>query len=1244
MVGVEVTNDRAHDTYLEQPLSDVFGTPKSFVNRITKQANRPKPPVAASTIRVSPSAQRLKPSRLRACSPQIAAPVRDVQDSGYYGSQDVPHAHSQASIWEDKENVADNQNDTVSTSVKEVSQRQNSRRAAAAGISEDTQKETGEVSPLATRDQPRMTDEETDKAIPKALVEDKDKASPIGPPHTERFSETGIDDAQNEGRRSGQTKRSDHDRSPSDGSSPIRPVVRKSSLNFASLPAREPLTAKKSMGPRASRTSHLDNSRKSYFGRATGGKSLGNHALHNSEEEDTAAEEHRGGHPTPRRENMALSHTKTYTQRLQDQINMLGKSQANATRPSKSTQYNPIAQQNVLAPRTAPPSLTSPSPTAKEQTKTTPGAFPQDEDDEDDKDDWIEPPTAPEEVNEPQLALPKSHSADVMEGIFDKTTVGETDFSEHREANCHSATNPALKSQSSFRGHIGHGKAASVSTLPVFSSAVDNEVIGSPLTKATTLADPVPESRQALAYPETPSKSLSRGFRDSPLKQVKNKLSSILKSSKGLLVSSAAISAEGKSSILSPSTSRVAIHACPSGSNVQNLAANSKRSQTSAPEELSQQHSTESTYETSVEHEKMEKRREHEAKHIAEQMHKLDKAREQERDKARIFSKEQAQLVKMEEKVAEKQSDEKSSIKEFPKPTRTSPRKVKQPDDGAVRLMGYDIDMTDAPSTVPPASGARTPGPSQSSRAKENKRPLKPTKETQVRPKQAPTVIRVNTGSQHSQYHNPSSLAANAHEAAPSSVPTPQSQISNTKASKASLHAKPSTQSLKSSTSSNRPKPLDYAAKKREQEDKEAQRRRDAKSEIERKKAAAQEEQRKQEPQRKQEAERLKQKERDQTAQIEAMKSAQRQAAIEKAKQTRAPPPAVRSHPNGPPDTALNEDKPASSALGQKIEIQQGQSASRMTTGIYRAQDESSRPVNTVLSNGSKASAKRTLAPEPPEDEQGKRPPSRGGPTYQVKDSKRQRTSENVQQQSEASIKGPPVRPSAGFKKASIADLAACLAQTLTSKQDLSKKSIFQNGYTNVPQGLNRDLVKGPLTGQQANQVKAAHPLDMAQISKGAIPFAPNANVASTAYKTPARPAAYNAGKSTAKSAKSSPRFQNGESIELPEIETDEEDEEDEAHGLNVASWADSPDLRRALVQQETMDPSQIFGPPAALNMEEVFSKNKERWHKFRARTSSANWSGADRLTEEDIRKDIAARDRLRREGAWSYEMSREMI
>ncbi len=64
------------------------------------------------------------------------------------------------------------------------------------------------------------------------------------------------------------------------------------------------------------------------------------------------------------------------------------------------------------------------------------------------------------------------------------------------------------------------------------------------------------------------------------------------------------------------------------------------------------------------------------------------------------------------------------------------------------------------------------------------------------------------------------------------------------------------------------------------------------------------------------------------------------------------------------------------------------------------------------------------------------------------------------------------------------------------------------------------------------------------------------------------------------------------------------------------------------------MDADAVFGPVASPRMEEMF---RERHHRFRSRTSSANWAGADRLTDEEIRRDVEARQRLRREGGWTF-------
>ncbi|GLB36140.1 putative dcp2, box A domain [Lyophyllum shimeji] len=89
------------------------------------------------------------------------------------------------------------------------------------------------------------------------------------------------------------------------------------------------------------------------------------------------------------------------------------------------------------------------------------------------------------------------------------------------------------------------------------------------------------------------------------------------------------------------------------------------------------------------------------------------------------------------------------------------------------------------------------------------------------------------------------------------------------------------------------------------------------------------------------------------------------------------------------------------------------------------------------------------------------------------------------------------------------------------------------------------------------------------------------------------------------------------ESIELPEINSEYSDSEDEDRAKSLPEWAQSPELREALQQQSTINPDDIFGAIRPLRMEELF---KTRTSRFRARTSSANWTGADRLTLEEER------------------------
>lgn len=842
-------------------------------------------------------------------------------------------------------------------------------------------------------------------------------------------------------------------RSPSDGSSPIRPIVRKSSLNFASLPAREPLTSNKSLGARMSRTSHLDQTRTSYYNRNTGGKSLG--VRHDSSEDDQndvdMDEDVNTGNDAT--ESTIATHSKTYTQRLQDQISMLGKSQPSGTRPSKSipnlagtqqTPFSSYAQQPQTAPQASEEESSS-SPPKVLQAPVTPGAFPRD-----DEDDWIAPPTVTQKIApSSRPAVAKSFSTDLADGVHGKETVSGSDFvlpnQRQQEIASKSPARPLIPERTTSAP--AHSKPASD---PSFSDSIFDEDDGAHdmrPKKTVSVSNPTLPTVRESGLPEPP-KSPSRNFRGSPLKHVKDKFSSILKSSKGLLASSAAISAEGKAYLVSPSATRVALYPSLSTESLQTgtdseplypdlTKYTSSDTQPSANSPSPGRQNNRKTR-ASAEREKRELKQKDkvtkEAQRQADQMDKLEKAREKEREKARIFSEEQEKTVAMEKQVAAQKEQEKPSRapppKETPRPTRTSPRKAKPTGEAEGKATAAlpehrpdddDVEMIDAASAMPPPTIPRSATDSQAPKPREIRRPTKPTKEASTaKHKQAPTLIRVNTSSQHGGFHPSNSvLAASLQE----TLGDPQPQVKN-RSTQQTVQSKPSLQSLKSSVSSSgRPKALELAAKRKEQEEREAQRKRDAKAEMERKRAAMQEEERRQEQQRRQEAEKQKEREREQAAaRAEAKKHAQHQAAIEKAKQTRAPPPAVRSQPNGPPDYGATHGKSS---------VPRPQS--RLPSSIHRSQEDLHRPVNALLSNTAKTLPKRPLQQDANDDANQRSTMARSGPSHQ-QEAKRMRMTDEFDFDDEleflpppqSNIKGPPVRPSGGFKKVSCANCPPC--------------------------------------------------------------------------------------------------------------------------------------------------------------------------------------------------------------------------
>lgn len=620
--------------------------------------------------------------------------------------------------------------------------------------------------------------------------------------------------------------------SPFEGSSPLRPIVRKSSLNFASLPAREPITTKKSIGNRVSRTSQLEHSRSSYYGRHTGGKSLGNAR----QEEDREEEDEMDIDEQLEQKDLASRlHNKTSTQRLQDQISMLGKSQSTTRPASKPISNNAAAASQATQPSQAriAKEMHNKSPEHQSPQRkpfVAPGAFPDDEDDS-----WIGPPNitgAGLSIFSPRPQLINRHSADVMEDIHGKDSIGgdHFDIPKRGEEPRHRSPlrEPAIPERTTST--LSHVKSVSTSVIQSPKKARNSPGH----KKAISVSNPNPSTNTHDSQ-TTPPKSPSRSYKGSPLKAAKDKFSSILKTSRGLFASSAAVSAEAKTSTLSPATSRTGFKSQPSFEEA--LQGSPHHSQ----DALNKSHHSyrvpdspvkPSVRKTRASTEKEEQRKENEAKEAKEAKEaqkineQLEKARQKVKEEARIFHLEQERVAAMQREVIARKDQEKlakASHNEIPRSTRSSPRKTKAQleaegivasapsADGA---LSKDVDMIDVSAMPPPA----IPRPKSQIGRPPAKRPLKPAKEPLSKTK-PPTVIRVDTGSQRGhvghQYHpSNSTLAATLQEslAAPTQTGPPQGQLRK-QASTSSMQSTSSRNGFKSAAT----KALEAAARKKEQ-------------------------------------------------------------------------------------------------------------------------------------------------------------------------------------------------------------------------------------------------------------------------------------------------------------------------------------------------------------------------------------------------------------------------------------------
>ena len=469
---------------------------------------------------------------------------------------------------------------------------------------------------------------------------------------------------------------------------------------------------------------------------------------------------------------MAKLHNKSSTQRLHERINLLGKSQN--SRPTKSippsaTTMNSIYPQ-LPNPEPQPQAQSSHQASVPSKTATMSGIA-----DEDD-DDWIQPPQSqPSGSSRPQLS--KSISADVMEDVRGKQTIGGHQFGVDRNEK-------PIKGASPLR----QGYASQPHGFEAVRAASDTET-GSPwrpyghagINSSNTVV-----TEQSTTPTGSPS---SKRYVDGPLSASKSKLQSIMKTARGLFSSSAGVSAQAKMETLSTSLRLQDELQEPSGRSMIEktvLGVGAPRSPVINPAGRKTRSSTE----------KEERRKQSEAKERERAETEAERAREQ-----------HEQEVNTQKQIQTK--DVAADTAPLPtKPTRQSPRKT-QNQGGNKHSIEHVEDEASSKSMGPPQQ-------SQSQRSKDPRRPIRPAKEAGPKPKPQPVAIRVGTLSQGMRLNN-AALSSNLQESLPTAQPK-QPAVAK-KPSNASIQSTASNTSFKSSmtSASSKPKALIAAERKKEQ-------------------------------------------------------------------------------------------------------------------------------------------------------------------------------------------------------------------------------------------------------------------------------------------------------------------------------------------------------------------------------------------------------------------------------------------
>ena len=769
-----------------KPLSDVFSS-----NALTHMRQSPtrQENFNQKTAKFAIAKDAMPPSE-PSPKPKAASPSKHYTDSGYHGMTedemeiDVPVSQQPQGAYE-----AAGQEKTNSIEILDVQAEPNKDADIASEERRTTEGSFHSAREEVTR---RMSQPE---AIAKNENRNEEEIVPEDPKSPKIQSTTKIADhnLENEENQEPSAKAiyDEHDLSdlgsPSDGSTPDKLIVRKSSLTFASLPAREPIPTKKSFGTRVSHTSQVDHqrARSSHFTGLTGppritqilpepsnkvDKTINTDAIMRDVEDVVQSNQNEESDPD---EKIRKMHNKSSTQRLHERIGMLGKSQP--SRPSKSIAQNATATTNqVKYPQLMTEKQPVPLAPAAPRPHTSTTVV-------DDDDDWIKPLNGTEKSS--RLQMVKSHTTDVVEGT-DLDSGKELETQPQRDLlNYKLPVPPGSPSHESVRrspspSRFGHTKSASTIS-PV----------------SPTKASMQPSHKQNISVSNPPHGATTptgspRRLLDGPLSASKSKFQSIMKTAKGLFTSGASISASAKMETLSPQTLRAAEETMPGAFLASTDRIESKPLPPSPQKEIRR---TRSSTEREREERRKEKDRERDLKERQRTQDQLEKVREKERQKAAEYK--QTQL---------KSSASVASLPRQAQPVRRSPRRPAEDDDA----MEKATSIHNLQSSAVPGSQAS------SVRPNEARRPVKSVLQANTKAKEPPRAIRIGMPSQ--RMGPPTSTFSSLQESLPPAATKPKTVMKQ--ASNTSLHTTASNSSLKASASSQagKLKSLTAAAKKKE--------------------------------------------------------------------------------------------------------------------------------------------------------------------------------------------------------------------------------------------------------------------------------------------------------------------------------------------------------------------------------------------------------------------------------------------